>query len=87
MIRPCVGALSSSAVGSVLAASYEARAQGVRTAMGGAQWPLPVPPAVVVEPRMEAYTVASRAVFVVFEDTTPLVEGLSIDGGLPLTPA
>ena len=35
--------------------------------------------AVVVPPRMAAYTEASKAVFEVFEDTTPLVEGLSID--------
>jgi DNA polymerase-4 len=37
------------------------------------------PDAVVVPPRMSAYTDASRAVFAVFDDTTPLVEGLSID--------
>jgi DNA polymerase-4 len=34
---------------------------------------------VVVSPRMSAYSEASKAVFEVFEDTTPLVEGLSID--------
>src|SRR5437764_1064520 len=65
--------------GVVLAASYEARAFGVRTAMGGAQARRLCPPAIVVQPRMSAYTDASRAVFRVFEDTTPLVEGLSID--------
>ncbi|MCU1377994.1 MAG: DNA-directed polymerase [Acidimicrobiales bacterium] len=65
--------------GVVLAASYEARALGVRTAMGGAQARRLCPRAVVVEPRMAAYTEASRAVFEVFEQTTPLVEGLSID--------
>lgn len=65
--------------GVVLAASYEAKACGVRTAMGGAQARRLCPGAVVVPPRMEAYTEASRAVFAVFEDTTPLVEGLSID--------
>src|SRR5438105_6966429 len=65
--------------GVVLAASYEARAFGVRTAMGGAQARRLCPRAVVVQPRMSAYTEASRAVFSVFEDTTPLVEGLSID--------
>src|SRR4029077_1012531 len=37
------------------------------------------PNAVVVSPRMSAYSEASKAVFAVFEDTTPLVEGLSID--------
>ena len=65
--------------GVVLAASYEARAYGVRTAMGGAQARRLCPGVIVVPPRMEAYTEASRAVFAVFEQTTPLVEGLSID--------
>jgi DNA polymerase IV len=32
-----------------------------------------------VPPRMSAYSEASKAVFEIFEDTTPLVEGLSID--------
>lgn len=66
-------------VGVVLAASYEAKAQGVRTAMGGRQARRLCPTAVVVPPRMQAYTEASRAVFAVFDDTAPLVEGLSID--------
>jgi len=65
--------------GVVLAASYEAKAFGVRTAMGGRQARRLCPHAVVVSPRMSAYTEASRAVFSVFDDTTPLVEGLSID--------
>src|SRR4029453_11507770 len=65
--------------GVVLAASYEAKAYGVRTAMGGRQARALCPHAVVVEPRMSAYAEASKAVFEIFEDTTPLVEGLSID--------
>jgi DNA polymerase-4 len=65
--------------GVVLAASYEAKAYGVRTAMGGAQARRLCPQAVVVEPRMSAYAEASKAVYRVFDDTTPLVEGLSID--------
>ena len=65
--------------GVVLAASYEAKAYGVRTAMGGAQARRLCPQAVVVPPRMSAYADASKAVYRVFEDTTPLVEGLSID--------
>jgi DNA polymerase-4 len=65
--------------GVVLAASYEAKAYGVRTAMGGAQARRLCPRAIVVPPRMSAYSEASKAVFEVFEDTTPLVEGLSID--------
>ena len=65
--------------GVVLAASYEARAHGVRTAMSGGQARRLCPHAVVVPPRMSAYSAASKAVFRVFENTTPLVEGLSID--------
>jgi DNA polymerase-4 len=65
--------------GVVLAASYEAKARGVRTAMGCSQARRLCPDAIVVPPRMSAYTDASRAVFAVFDDTTPLVEGLSID--------
>jgi DNA polymerase-4 len=66
-------------MGVVLAASYEAKAYGVRTAMGGRQARALCPHAVVVSPRMSAYSDASKAVFDVFEDTTPLVEGISID--------
>jgi DNA polymerase IV len=66
-------------MGVVLAASYEAKAYGVRTAMGGRQAHRLCPQAVVVSPRMSAYSEASKAVYEVFEDTTPLVEGLSID--------
>ena len=65
--------------GVVLAASYEAKAYGVKTAMGGRQALRLCPEAIVVPPRMSAYTEASRAVFAVFDDISPLVEGLSID--------
>ncbi len=65
--------------GVVLAASYEAKAFGVRTAMGGRQARRLCPSAVVVPPRMSAYAEASKAAFRVFEDSSPLVEGLSID--------
>ncbi|TNC24847.1 DNA polymerase IV [Amycolatopsis alkalitolerans] len=65
--------------GVVLAASYEAKAFGVRTAMTGGLARTLCPQAIVVPPRMSAYAAASRAVFGVFEHTTPLVEGLSID--------
>jgi DNA polymerase-4 len=65
--------------GVVLAASYEAKAFGVRTAMGGSTARRLCPHAVVVSPRMTAYTEASKAVFQVFDDTAPFVEALSID--------
>jgi DNA polymerase-4 len=65
--------------GVVLAASYEAKRRGVRTAMGGRTARMLCPEAIVVEPRFSRYSDASKAVFEVFRDTTPLVEGLSID--------
>jgi DNA polymerase-4 len=65
--------------GVVLAASYEAKAYGVRTAMSVGQALRLCPRAAVVPPRMSAYSEASKAVYEIFEDTTPLVEGLSID--------
>jgi DNA polymerase-4 len=65
--------------GVVLAASYEAKAHGVRTAMGLRQARRLCRPAIVLSPRMSAYAEASKAIYRVFEDATPLVEGLSID--------
>src|ERR1700758_1226935 len=65
--------------GVVLAASYEAKAHGVRTAMGAARARRLCADAVVVPPRMSAYTEASKAVYKVFEDWAPVVEALSID--------
>lgn len=65
--------------GVVLAASYEARRHGVRTAMTGREARRLCPSLRFVPPRMEAYAEASRATFAIFADTTPLVEGLSID--------
>src|SRR5690242_21844419 len=65
--------------GVVLAASYEAKAYGVRTAMGERTARRLCPHAVIVPPRFSAYSEASKEVFRVFEDTSPLVEGLSID--------
>ena len=65
--------------GVVLAASYEAKARGIRTAMGGMKARRLCPQAIVVPPRMWAYSEASKAVFEIFRETSPLVEGLSID--------
>jgi DNA polymerase IV len=65
--------------GVVLAASYEAKAYGIRTAMGGSQARALCPHALVVSPRMSAYAEASRELYALFEDTNPSVEGLSID--------
>lgn len=65
--------------GVVLAASYEAKRRGVRTAMSARQARSLCPGLVVVRPRFDAYSAASRAVFAIFEDTTPAVQGVSID--------
>ncbi len=65
--------------GVVLAASYEARAHGVRTAMSGGEARRRCPEVIEVPPRMSAYVEASKAVFDIFHDTTPEVEGMSID--------
>ena len=65
--------------GVVLACSYEAKAFGVRSAMGGRQARSLCPNLLFVPPRMDAYAEASRRVFEVFDDLSPIVEGLSID--------
>jgi DNA polymerase-4 len=65
--------------GVVMAASYEARARGVRSAMGGAKARRLCPDAVIVHPHFSAYVEASRAVFEIFQDTAPVVEAMSID--------
>ncbi len=65
--------------GVVLAASYEAKAFGIKTAMGGSTARRLCPGAIVVPSRFEAYSAASKAVFRIFEETSPVVEGLSID--------
>jgi DNA polymerase-4 len=66
-------------VGVVMAASYEARVFGVHGGMGGRRARQLCPDLVSVPPRFEAYTEASKALFGLFEDTAPLVEGLSLE--------
>ncbi len=65
--------------GVVLAASYEAKAFGIKSGMGGRQARTLCPRLITVPARFEAYVEASKAVFAIFADTTPLVEGISID--------
>jgi DNA polymerase-4 len=65
--------------GVVLAASYEAKAFGIHTPMGGRAARQLCPGVIEVPPRFDAYVEASKAVFGIFKETTPLVEGLSID--------
>ena len=66
-------------MGVVLAASYEARAYGIHSAMSGGRARRLCPHAIVVRPRMSAYSEASKEVYRLFEHHSPLVEGLSID--------
>jgi DNA polymerase-4 len=65
--------------GVVMAASYEARAFGVRGAMGGGKARRLCPELIVVPPRFEAYVAASKELFAVFDDTAPSVEGGSLE--------
>ena len=65
--------------GVVMAASYEARAHGIRGGMGGRRARRLCPDAVFVEPRFSAYVEASRALFEIFEQTAPAVEGISLE--------
>jgi DNA polymerase IV len=65
--------------GVVMAASYEARAYGIHGGMGGRQARRLCPNAAVVPPRFSAYTEASKKLFDLFEETAPLVEGLSLE--------
>jgi DNA polymerase-4 len=65
--------------GVVTAASYEARRYGVRGAMGGARARRLCPHLIVVPPRFDAYVAASKALFAVFEEAAPVVEGISLE--------
>jgi DNA polymerase-4 len=69
----------SSRRGVVLAASYEARPSGARSAMPMAEALRRCPHAVVVPPRHDRYAEVSSDVFAIFRRYTPLVEGLSLD--------
>src|ERR687888_785822 len=65
--------------GVVAAASYEARAFGVHSAMSMAKAVRLCPPLVIVPPDFTRYKAASNAVFAIFREVTPLVEPLSLD--------
>src|SRR5436189_2058351 len=65
--------------GVVAAASYEARAFGVRSAMSMAKAVRLCPPLVIVPPDFARYQAASNAVFSIFREVTALVEPLSLD--------
>jgi DNA polymerase-4 len=65
--------------GVVSAASYEARAFGVHSAMPVARARRLAPKAIFLRPRMDRYRQISGEVFAIFREVTPLVEGLSLD--------
>src|SRR5256885_7945288 len=65
--------------GVVAAASYEARAFGVHSAMPMATAVRLCPSLVIVPPDFARYRTASNAVFAIFREVTPLVEPLSLD--------
>src|SRR5574338_795170 len=65
--------------GVVAAASYEARAYGVRSAIPMARAVRLCPGLVIGRPDFSKYTAVSRRVFEIFRSVTPLVEGLSLD--------
>src|SRR6202035_5964140 len=65
--------------GVVAAASYEARAFGVHSAMSMARAVRLCPSLVIVPPDFARYKAASTAVFSIFREVTPLVEPLSLD--------
>ncbi|MCP3097717.1 DNA polymerase IV [Myxococcus sp. K15C18031901] len=65
--------------GVVVAASYEVRPFGVRSAMPMSRALKAAPHAIVVKPRFPAYAEASEQVFAIFERYTPLIEPLSLD--------
>jgi DNA polymerase IV len=65
--------------GVVAAASYEVRKFGVRSAMPMRQALERCPQAVCLRPRMARYQEVSRQVFEIFNEFTPLVQGLSLD--------
>ncbi|APR80957.1 DNA polymerase IV [Minicystis rosea] len=63
----------------VVAASYEARPSGARSAMSMIEARRRCPEAIVVPPRHDRYAEVSAEVFAIFRRYTPLVEGLSVD--------
>jgi DNA polymerase-4 len=65
--------------GVVAAASYEARAFGVRSAIPMSRAVRLCPNLVIVHPDFARYRAASQAVFALFRMVTPLVEPLSLD--------
>ena len=77
--RPVAVGGSPGGRGVVAAASYEARAFGVRSAIPMARAVRLCPHLVIVRPDFTKYRAASQRVFEIFRSVTPLVEPLSLD--------
>jgi len=77
--RPVAVGGSPESRGVVAAASYEARAFGVRSALPMSRAVRLCPELVVVRPDFGKYGEVSRQVFEIFREVTPLVEPLSLD--------
>ncbi|MGE0394284.1 MAG: DNA polymerase IV, partial [Vicinamibacterales bacterium] len=77
--RPVAVGGDASRRGVVAAASYEARAFGVRSAMSMARAQRLCPSLVIVRPDIARYKAASDAIFALYRAVTPLVEPLSLD--------
>jgi DNA polymerase IV len=65
--------------GVVAAASYEARAFGVHSAMASVTAKRKCPGLVFVPPRFDVYRAVSRQIHAIFERYTPLIQPLSLD--------
>ncbi|MCI0586147.1 MAG: DNA polymerase IV [Planctomycetes bacterium] len=77
--KPVIVGGSPQGRGVVAAASYEARAFGVRSAMPASQAARLCPHAIWREPDFDRYTADSRRILAILRSTTPLVEPLSLD--------
>ncbi len=77
--RPVAVGGDASRRGVVAAASYEARAFGVRSAMSMARAQRLCPSLVIVRPDIARYKAASDTIFALYRAVTPLVEPLSLD--------
>ena len=77
--RPVVIGGSPEGRGVVAAASYEARAFGVRSAMPSARAIRLCPQLIFIRPDFARYRAESREVFAIFQRFTPLVQAVSID--------
>ncbi|MGI9096736.1 MAG: DNA polymerase IV, partial [Candidatus Limnocylindrus sp.] len=77
--RPVAVGYSDGQRGIVCAASYEARAFGVRAAMSTKLARMRCPQLILVEPRHERYAAASAEVMEVLDAWSPVIEQVSID--------